>query len=235
MCPPLHPITATSEPQPQENNPILALIPPDPLTQGAYQLAKSLLPPSILHHSIRVSLFAARLAQRENSPWATDPSKPPLLAVACLLHDIGCATQFDGPQRFEVEGADAAANYLRQHQHQEQHPVTESDIHEVWTAIALHSSPGIAERISDCARLVRQAVLVDFGKVVGEEESGDDALFKRGVEGEFPRLAVEKDLGDVVVEQALRRPGKAPAASWPGVLVRAKKEFPEWEGVNKGF
>jgi hypothetical protein len=52
---------------------------------------------------------------------------------------------------------------------------------------------------------------------------------------ELPRLDIEKELGDAVVRQALDRPEKAPPASWPGDLVRATKEDPEWEGVNKAF
>lgn len=38
-----------------------------------------------------------------------------LLCVARILHDIGCAREFNGPQCFEVEGANTAADYLRQH------------------------------------------------------------------------------------------------------------------------
>ncbi|KAA8650154.1 hypothetical protein EYZ11_010603 [Aspergillus tanneri] len=187
-------------------------------------MAQSYLPLPILNHSIRVFLLADFLAQREQSEWAT-PARRSLLFVACILHDIGCATQLDGPQRFEVEGADAAANYLRQHN------IVESDIHEVWQAIALHTSAGIAERISPLARLVRQAVLTDFGSQLDKERQ--DA--RSSAEDSFPRLGIEKILGDVVVGQALRQPEKAPPASWPGILLRAKKESPEWDGVNKAF
>jgi hypothetical protein len=55
------------------------------------------------------------------------------------------------------------------------------------------------------------------------------------VETEFPRVEIEKALGDAVVEQALKAPEKAPAACWPGLLLRAKWADPEWEGVNKAF
>lgn len=199
-------------------------LPQGSLSQGAYQLATSALPPAILNHSVRVAILAVWLAHREQSEWA-NPAKRSLLCVACLLHDVGCAGQFDGPQRFEVEGGDVAADYLRQNN------VAPSDVHEVWQAIALHTSPGIAERISVCARLVRKAVLIDFGTNLDEESL--DA--RRAAEQSFPRLDIEKCLGDTVVDQALRQPQKAPPASWPGILVRAKKDFPEWNGVNKAF
>nr|AGC95325.1 putative metal-dependent phosphohydrolase [Aspergillus terreus] len=223
MCAPLHPEgrpnTASSWPKEIPN-----MLPPDKIAQGAYDLAKSILPESIFNHSIRVALLAKWLAERERSEWAS-PGKLSLLAVACLLHDVGCAHQFDGAQRFEVEGADAAASYLRQHE------IPKSDIHEVWQAIALHTSPGIAERISSCARLVRQAVLLDFGKSLDQESQA----FRQHIEESFPRIGIEKVLGDVVVDQALRQPQKAPPASWPGILLRAKQDNPEWTGVNKAF
>src|SRR5699024_6353563 len=77
-------------------------IPADEPSQGAYKLAQSYLPPSIIKHSVRVFLIAQRTAQREQLEWDA-PTKKSLLCVACIVHDIGCANQFDGPQRFEIE------------------------------------------------------------------------------------------------------------------------------------
>ena len=91
------------------------------------------------------------------------------------------------------------------------------------------------------ARFVRLAVLADFGALgdslwASESERGvDEEGFRREVEGRFPRLSVEQVLGDVVVEQGLRRPTKAPASSWAGIMVRAAREEPEGEGVNRAF
>lgn len=220
MCPPAGTIPAGRS----IDQGIPECIPADELSQGAYKLAHSCLPPPIINHSVRDFLIAQWTAQREQLEWDT-PAKKSLLCVACILHDIGCANQFDGPQRFEIKGADAAATYLRQHD------VSSSDVHEVWQAIALHTSPGIAERISMLARLLRQAVLIDFGSQLKKEDQ--DARYN--AEQSFPRDGIEKILGDVVVDQALRQPQKAPAASWPGILLRAKKESPEWDGVNKAF
>lgn len=59
--------------------------------------------------------------------------------------------------------------------------------------------------------------------------------YQRSIEEQFPRLSAEKVLGDIVVEQSMRQPAKAPAATWAGVMVRAAKEEPEWGGVNRAF
>lgn len=148
---------------------------------------------------------------------------------------MGCATENEGPQRFEVCGADAAAKHLREFE------VNEADIQEVWTAIALHTSSGIAERITPLARFVRLAVLIDFNElgksnwITESELEVNEVGYRRSIEEQFPRLSAEKVLGDIVVEQSMRQPTKAPASSWAGIMVRAAKEEPEWEGVNKAF
>lgn len=78
--------------------------------------------------------------------------------------------------------------------------------------------------------------MVDFGRA-GEVEVEVEGLEElRGkLESRFPRLGIEKVLGDAVVEQAVRRPGKAVGASWANNLYRAYLADPAWMGVNRGF
>jgi hypothetical protein len=67
----------------------------------------------------------------------------------------------------------------------------------------------------------------------------------RGIEELLPRLDAEKALSDAVVKQAGKIPhidsltwpsdAKFPAASWPGVLLRAHAENPDHEGMNPAF
>jgi hypothetical protein len=199
-------------------------VPPSPLCAAAFDLViASALPLSILHHSLRVYLFAKWLGQKEKSDWAESD----LLFVACIAHDIGASGKHDGPQRFEVEGADAAADLVRSLGR------SESDAHEVWTAIALHTSPGIAERITPLARLVRMGVLIDFRPAT--RSSMDAVEYGHETEAKLPRLDIEKILGDAVVQQAMKNPAKAPAASWPNNLYKSHLENPDWAGVNRAF
>jgi hypothetical protein len=190
-------------------------VPKDNLSTGAFDLAQSVLPQTVLNHSLRVYLYADWLAQHEN-PIPIDPSKRALLFVTCILHDIGCTERFNGPQRFEVEGADAAAEYVRRA------GLDEADAQQVWRAIALHTSPGIAERIDPFSRLVHYGVLVDF-HIRDIHERVDD-IFREKVEQSLPRLDIEIVLADAIVDQAMKCPGKAPPASWPGDLLRNRVE-----------
>ena len=226
MCPPASDTPATTQGQQGEPTTVPDCIPTDSLSQSAYTYAFQQLQPTILNHSIRVYLYAKAISDREQDSWAATGRLPHLFA-ACILHDLGSTATHDGPQRFEVEGADAAADFLRRN------GVIERAVHEVWVAIALHTSPGIAERISPMARLVRLGVTIDFKRPASLELTNDAEV--SDFEQRFPRTDIEKVLGDAVVEQAIRRPEKAPAASWPGILLRSAKENTDWEGVNKAF
>lgn len=244
MCPPssLSTFDNSSIPTPPNtsNSPTLVLpdcVPKDTMSSSAFQLAHANLSLAILNHSLRVFIYAARLASQQQASIydhgnESHPGKHALLFITCILHDIGCASHFNGTQRFEVEGADAAkAHVLGFHSLE-----AEVDAHAVWVAIACHSSPHIAEKISPLAYLVRVAVLFDFHATENLSDQGPGGWgylgevlsqeLRREVEGLFPRLEPEKALGDAVVDQARRQRGKAPAASWPGILLRAAEEEP---------
>ena len=234
MCPPSS-FSVASEPQ---SSGTLPLHLPDfvlesPVCSKAYVETQSRLPPAIFNHSLRVFYYAQALGKSMDSPWANDDHAQ-LVFVACLFHDIGSVI-VDDPQRFEVCGADAAASFLHTHD------VDAADIHEVWTAIACHTSPGIGERISPLARLVRLGPLMDFHAlqsnpwVTESEKKVDEENFRASMERLYPRLDIDKVLSDMVAEQGMRQPTKAPATSWAAGLVRAAIEEPEWKGVNKAF
>jgi len=159
-----------------------------------------------------------------------------------MFLDIGASPEHNSEQRFEVVGADAAVKHLQQY------GIADTDTHEVWTAIALHTSGGIAERISELALLVRIAVVLDFGRFAsiyhlnqsqfGFGKAGTVAFwmnYKHEIQKSLPLLYIATVLGDAVVEQALQKQAKPPPASWPGVLLRAKLRAPDWTQVDPVF
>jgi hypothetical protein len=225
MCPPSSFASSTSDTSNSVNPG--SVVPETQISRFAYTHASSLLGPSILNHSMRVYLYASAHAKHTNSIYISNALKHDLLFTACLFHDIGTTKTYDGPLRFEVEGADAAVKHLAQFS------VSEQDKHDVWTAIAIHTSPHIAERIGELSRLVRLAVITDFGR----KNEAWDVLepLRAKMEEDFERCEIERVLGDAVVEQATRQPEKAPMVSWPGVMYKAHLAEPDWDGVNKAF
>jgi HD superfamily phosphohydrolase YqeK len=172
----------------------------------AEETMREALHPSIFNHTMRVLHLAWHLPAQQPAP------DQEALSVAVLFHDSGTIEENNGEQRFEVEGADAAARFL------ERWDWTPERIKPVWEAIALHTSPGIAERFGPLAQLVRAAVLIDLGRTdmpVASTPALDSQLAR------YPRLDIDRVLPDMVVAQALERGGamKAPPSSWPGLLV----------------
>lgn len=213
------------------------LVPNHPVARAALELALSSLPASIFNHSFRVYLYAKAFLTPPTdgeialptSPVETGPLGLHVLFTACMLHDISVIEKYDStPERFEVVSADEAARLLRTYQ------VDEESIREAWLAIALHSTPGIADRLPGIIKALRQAIMAEFGALavptVRIEEQDRDVI-----SSDLPRLDIEKDLGQAVVRQALATRSKAPKLSWAGVMLRAKEENPDWEGVNKAF
>src|SRR5215813_11064301 len=79
-----------------------------PLISRAIEFARERSEPYLFNHAMRSWLFAALLAERKQTVHDAE-----VLAVTTILHDIGLTDSFDGPLRFEVEGANAARNFAR--------------------------------------------------------------------------------------------------------------------------
>ncbi|KAH7239848.1 hypothetical protein MRS44_015357 [Fusarium solani] len=223
--------------QPAINPLVLQRIPDSLVCQSALALARNALPQPILNHSLRVFLLALWLAEKEQSSFASDPQLPRLF-VAAIHHDMGASDLYNGSQRFELCSADCAKAHLLAHDY------SEAESHQVWTAIAVHTSPGIAERIDPLSRLIRLGVIMDFGSEENRAKMGV-AEYCNEIEKLLPRLEAEKSLGDAVVKQAKKIPHvdsltwpsdeKFPSASWPGILLRAHAENPDHAGINPAF
>jgi hypothetical protein len=112
-------------------------IPDSKLAREVTELIRDTESELLFSHSARVYCWGALLGQRRGLVFDTE-----LLYVASMFHDIGLASIYVESQlRFEVDGANAARDFLRSHH------VTEGDIDKVWAAVALHTTPGIPEHM----------------------------------------------------------------------------------------
>ncbi|WP_336049490.1 HD domain-containing protein [Streptomyces sp. CA2R101] len=190
-----------------------------PLADAVMNLIRPVETPSVFNHSIRSYLFARLVAGRLGLAVGHD-YRDDLLFAACAMHDLGLAS--DGPhrQRFEVEGADRAAEFLIQQ------GMSTADADQVWQAIALHTSPGIAERRGTLCVLVREGVALDFGGPAGADHL-DSVTDEQAdaMHAAYPRLDMIRSLTDAIVAQAAKDPQNAPRYTTPGELLRERQTF----------
>ncbi|MGW1773183.1 HD domain-containing protein [Streptomyces sp. NPDC002104] len=126
-------------------------VPDSPLAKEATELVRDSLGELLYDHSRRVYFFG-RLQGRRLGIEAD----PELLYVAAMFHDLGLTEPFHtSGRRFEVDGADQARRFLRSH------GVPEDPVRRVWTAIALHTTPGIPEHMEPEVALVTAGVEYD--------------------------------------------------------------------------
>jgi hypothetical protein len=122
------------------------------ITQYVRCMANDMGSDLLFHHSARVYWWGALLG--EQLGLAFDPE---LLYAAAMFHDIGITPHYHGSRlRFEVDGANAAREFLRSH------GIAERDIERVWLAIALHTTPGIPEHLHPEVRLVQAGAGMDM-------------------------------------------------------------------------
>jgi HD domain len=105
----------------------------------------------LFNHSSRVYYFGALAGQRRGFKFDAE-----LLYAGAMFHDIGLVPAYSSDaDRFEVDGANAARDFLRRHN------ISEQDVERVWTAIALHTTPGIPQYMHPVVALVTAGVEMD--------------------------------------------------------------------------
>ncbi|MBB5505377.1 hypothetical protein HDG35_001612 [Paraburkholderia sp. JPY681] len=126
-------------------------IPDSMMAREATELVRDTETELLYHHSRRVFLFGALAGQRKQLKY-----DPELLYIGAMFHDMGLVAPYNSEhERFEVDGANAAREFLRRHR------IGEDQIEQVWTAIALHTTPGIPQHMKPVIALVTAGVEMD--------------------------------------------------------------------------
>jgi hypothetical protein len=105
----------------------------------------------LFHHSSRVYFWGVLIGQRRGLRFDSE-----LLYTAAMFHDVGLTERYQRSQlRFEVDGANAARDFLRAH------GIMDSDVDKVWTSVALHTTPGIPEHMHPEIALLQSGAGMD--------------------------------------------------------------------------
>ena len=134
----------------------------------------------LFNHSSRVYYFGALAGQRRGLKFEAE-----LLYAGAMFHDIGLVPAYSSDtDRFEVDGANAARDFLRRHN------ISEQDVDHVWTAIALHTTPGIPQYMHPVVALVTAGVEMD---VLGIDYASFTDTDRNAVVQAYPRTARFKE------------------------------------------
>lgn len=126
-------------------------IPDSAIARAATQLVRDTEDDLLFNHSRRVFFWGALTGERRGLVY-----DPELLYLAAMFHDMGLTRAYASPDlRFEVDGANSARDFMKSY------GVTERAIEDVWTAIALHTTPGIPEHMRPTIALTTAGVEMD--------------------------------------------------------------------------
>ncbi|SDA13422.1 HD domain-containing protein [Methylobacterium sp. UNC378MF] len=128
----------------------------------------------LFNHSSRVYHFGALAGLQRGLTFDRE-----LLYAGAMFHDLGLMPDHSSAaERFEVDGANAARDFLKAH------GVPETDVDTVWTAIALHTTPGIPVHMHPVVALVTAGVEMD---VLGLTYSQYSDAEREAVVSAYPR------------------------------------------------
>ncbi|MEV6643183.1 HD domain-containing protein [Amycolatopsis sp. NPDC051371] len=125
-------------------------IPDSALAREATEYVRDTVGPLLYDHSARVYQFGALQGRRRGLDFDAE-----LLYVAALFHDLGLVAGHRTDRRFELDGADEARRFLLGH------GIDAERARIAWTAIALHTTPGIPEHMEPEVALVTAGVEYD--------------------------------------------------------------------------
>ncbi|HET7892181.1 MAG TPA: HD domain-containing protein [Candidatus Sulfotelmatobacter sp.] len=149
-------------------------IPDSKLARLATELVRDTESALLFNHSTRVYYFASLAGKRRELNFDSE-----LLYIAAMFHDMGLTQRYSSKSdRFEVDGANAAQAFLRQHN------ISQLEIDTVWTAIALHTTPGIPQYMHPVVALLTNGVEMDVLGIAYSEFSDAD---REAVVAAYPR------------------------------------------------
>ncbi len=151
-----------------------AAIPDSSLARAITEFVRDTETELLFNHSSRVYGFGAIAGLHRGLTFDRE-----LLYAGAMFHDMGLVpAHASATERFEVDGANAARTFLRDH------GIPEADVQTVWTAIALHTTPGIPVHMHPVIALVTAGVEMDvLGLTYGQYSEAE----REAVVSAFPR------------------------------------------------
>ena len=149
-----------------------------PLITAVVEYAQRISEPYLFNHAMRSWLFAEAIGRIKGIDYDHE-----VVAVGTILHDIGLTASVSGPNRFEVNGADAALSFIKGH------ALPDRRAQLIWDLVALNSTPSLALHKEPEVAVGTMGIGLDYGGF------GVEALPAADVEhivSAFPRLKMKQ-------------------------------------------
>ncbi len=157
-----------------------ATIPDSKLARAITEYIRDTETDLLFNHSSRVYHFGALAGVHRGLKFDRE-----LLYAGAMFHDIGLMPSHSSQhERFEVDGAHAARDFLRSH------GIPEADACTVWTAIALHTTPGVPVHMHPVVALVTAGVEMDVLGLTHAQYSDEE---RETVVQAYPRTPAFKE------------------------------------------
>lgn len=156
------------------------------------ELARDHSPPFLFNHVMRTYAFGRDAAAMQGAQYDQE-----MFFLGAVLHDLGLVEKFIGEDRFEIDGADAAADFLSRQGY------SDKKIAVIWDAIALHTTLGVPQRKQPEIALVQLGAGIDVGGIprsLVTPESMEIIL------AEYPRLGFKKAMLEAMGAVVRRKP-----------------------------
>jgi hypothetical protein len=163
-----------------------------PLITAAVEHAQRVSEPYLFNHAMRSWLFAEAIGRVKGIDYDHE-----IVAIGTILHDIGLTASVSGPNRFEVNGADAAVSFVRGQ------GLSDRRVQLLWDLVALNSTPSLALHKEPEVAVGTMGIGLDYGGF------GVEALPAGELErilGAFPRLKMKHAFADTCCRLVGARP-----------------------------
>ena len=182
------------------------IVPPHTdLALQAHELVHSCCEPHVAAHCERSFQFAALVAREDEIEVDLE-----VVYIGTLLHDVGLAQRFAGPERFEMRGANAVRTMLRDA------GMEGSRAENVWDVIALHASTAIAAHKSPETRIANRGISIDV-RGAGAERLAPGAV--RAVLDAWPRRDFPSAFSQTLIDEVRANPSTVKSSWMEGIAV----------------
>jgi hypothetical protein len=164
-----------------------------PLITAAIDYAQRLSDPYLFNHAMRSWLFAEVIGRTKGIDYDRE-----VVAIGTILHDIGLTAGVSGPNRFEVNGADAVRSFIAGR------GLSDRRAQLIWDLVALNSTPSLALHKEPEVAVGTMGIGLDYGGF-GLEALGAADIGR--ILTAFPRLKMKDRFCEACRRLVTDRPG----------------------------